>query len=69
MSDGETRLVPPFSGWGRFPLLRVIVVAGRRAAVGFWLLAKRMQMNLAGEFGVVFGVCALATLIGLAVVF
>ena len=56
MSDGETRLVPPFSGWGRFPLLRVIVVAVRRVAVGFWLLAKRMQMNLVGEFGVVFGV-------------
>lgn len=56
MSDGETRFVPPFSGWECFPLLRVIVVAGRRVAVGFWLLVKRLQMSLVGEFGVVFGV-------------
>jgi len=56
VSDGETRLVPPFMVRKYLLLLRVIAVAGRRTAVGFWLLAKCMQMNLAGEFGVVFGV-------------
>jgi len=33
-------------GWERFPLLRVIVVAVRRVAARFWLLAKCMPMNL-----------------------
>ena len=46
MSDGETRLVPPFSGWERFPLLRVAVVAGCRVVLGFGVMFSVHTNNL-----------------------
>jgi hypothetical protein len=56
VSDGETRFVPPFSGLEASAPIKGYSRCWASSSVRFWLLAKRMQMNLVGEFGVVFGV-------------